>query len=124
VAGHGLRCLGGRTDSDLYPFSISPPAEDKIYCAPNPFRAGVDTTTFFFFLAGSGDASIDIYSLPHQDLVYSTRLDNLSQGINIFTYDGRDADGRILHSGLYVAHFKLTSDTHDSQQRVKFIVAR
>lgn len=115
---------GRRTDSDLYPFSISPPAEDKIYCAPNPFRAGVDTTTFFFFLAGSGNASIDIYSLPHQDLVYSARLDNLSPGINIFTYDGRDAERRILHSGLYVAHFKLKSDTHDSQQRVKFIVAR
>jgi hypothetical protein len=115
---------GRRTESDLYPFSLSPPVGDKIYCAPNPFRAGVETTTFFFFLAGSGGARIDIYSMPHQDLVYSTRLDGLSPGIHVFTYDGRDAERRILHSGLYVAHIKLTSDNHESQQRVKFIVAR
>ncbi len=115
---------GRQTKSDVYPVSLSPPVGEKFYCAPNPFRAGVDRTTFFFALSGNGSATITIYAMPHQDLVYTARLDGLSAGIHTFSYDGRDADNRVLNSGLYIAKFETRSDTNESHQLVRFVVAR
>ena len=110
---------GRNTNSATFTFSLAPDWSN-LYCAPNPFRAGAQPTVFSF-QASAGSASMKIYSLPHGDLVFSTQLNGLVDGPNLWTYDGRDGRGAVLFNGVYMA--VLESPGHD-KAKFKFIVAK
>lgn len=111
---------GRATMSAAFSFSIAP-GVGHLYCAPNPFRAGSEATTFIFNMSGPGWAKLSIYSLPSIGLVYSTSLDNLQAGVNTHVYDGMDGGGRSLYNGVYMAILDKKG-SEDETERFKFLV--
>jgi len=107
-----------------FSFSLAPDPISSMYCAPNPFRAGAQTTTFIFTMQGAGSAEMKIYILPHADLVYSTHWDRLTDGPNLWIYDGRDNHGQVLFNGVYLAVLNTHGTSQSGIQKFKFIVAK
>jgi hypothetical protein len=114
---------GRATMSGTFTFSLSP-SVGHFYCAPNPFRAGSQATTFIFNLAGPGSAKLSIYLLPSVDLVYSTSLDGLQDGVNTFDYRGVDDGGRVLYNGVYMAVLAKKGGQGNETERFKFLVVK
>jgi hypothetical protein len=91
----------GRTSSSpIYSFSIAP-VQDHLIAAPNPFHPGHGSTTLMFNMSGAGSAELEIFSLPEGRRVFKKHLDGLSDGVNIYSYDGRDNGGRLLPNGVF-----------------------
>ena len=107
-----------------FQFSLAPVPIASLYCAPNPFRAGRQPTTFIFTIAGAGRAELRIYVLPHGDEVFSTTLSGLKDGANLWAYDGRDNQGQILFNGVYLAVLETHGAFANGIQKFKFIVAK
>jgi len=114
---------GRATMSPAYSFSIAP-AVEKFFCAPNPFRAGSESTTCLFNMPGDGSAKISIYAMPSFDRVYSKTLGNLSAGINNFSYQGQDDRGRSLFNGVYMAVIEISGGTQHATQKFKLLVVK
>ena len=114
---------GRSTMSTAFTFSIAP-SVSHLYCVPNPLRAGSQDTTFIFAMAGPGSAKLSIYLLPSVDLVYSTTLDDLQDGINTFAYRGVDDGGRALYNGVYMAILAKKGGQGNETERFKFLVVK
>lgn len=119
---------GRATMSDEFTFSIAP-GVGGFYCAPNPFKAGFEPTTFIFNFSGFGSARLSIYSLPHIDLVFSTTLDNVQDGVNTYVYSGKDGDNRLLYNGVYMAILEKRGTQKNEtswaqKEKFKFVVAK
>ena len=114
---------GRSTKSAVFTFSIAP-SVSHLYCAPNPFRAGSEVTTFIFTMVGPGSAQLSIYLLPAIKLVYSTFLDGLQDGVNTFDYRGLDDGGRVLYNGVYMAFLKKKGGQGNETERFKFLVVK
>lgn len=114
----------GRTaESPIYAFSIAP-AVDHMIAAPNPFHPGRNTTTLMFSMPGAGSALLEIFSLPDAYPVLRTSLDGLFDGVNTYTYDGRDAGGRWLPNGVYVLRLKKNGAKGNDTETFKLVSAR
>jgi hypothetical protein len=117
--------LYGRDTWSAGTFSFSiVPGIDHMYCAPNPFKAGSQTTTFIFNMPGPGSGRMRIYTLPHADLVFEQSLDNLAAGTNLWAYNGLDGSGRPLYNGVYIAVLELHGSQGDDKQKFKFLVVK
>lgn len=114
---------GRSTMSGTFAFSISP-SVSHFYCAPNPFRAGSQNTTFIFNMAGPGSAKLSVYLLPSVDLVYSASLDDLQDGVNTFDYLGVDSRGSVLYNGVYMAILAKKGGQGNETERFKFLVVK
>ena len=114
---------GRATMSDVFSFSIAP-GVGSLYCAPNPFKAGNESTTFIFNFSGFGSAKFSVYSLPHVDLVFSTTLDGMQDGVNTYVYNGTDAHDRSLYNGVYMAVLEKKGDQKYETERFKFLVVK
>jgi hypothetical protein len=115
----------GRDTWSVGTFSFSVvPGIDHMYCAPNPFRAGSQSTTFIFNMPGPGSGRMKIYTLPHADLVFEQSLDSLAAGTNLWTYNGLDGSGRPLYNGVYLAVLELHGAQGDDRQKFKFLVVK
>jgi len=115
----------GRDTWSLGTFSFSlAPSLSHLYCAPNPFRAGTQFTTFIFNSPGPGSARMKIFSLPHADLVFDQPLDSLTDGTNLWTYNGLDGRGQPLYNGVYMAVLELQGSQRNELQRFKFLVIK
>jgi hypothetical protein len=110
---------GRHTFSPLFTFSIAP-AIDHFYCAPNPFRAGRESTRFIYS-SPPGNVPIKIYALPHGDLVYAGTITATLDGENTWSYDGRDNRGAALYDGVYMAVLDVNGH---GKEHFKFIVAK
>lgn len=116
---------GRAMKSAVFSFSLAP-GVGRLYCAPNPFRAGSEPTTFMFTMPGPGSAKLSFYYLPHLDLVFSTALNDLQPGVNAFGYNGADNSGRTLYNGVYMAIIQMkgvNGDDYDTQ-KFKFLVVK
>lgn len=111
---------GRSTLSPIFNFSISPGLLG-FYSAPNPFRPGKESTNFMFNMPGAGDATLKIFSLPHNNLVFETTLSGLQNGPNVFAYDGKDGQGQFLFNGVY--DVRLESSGTDGSLKQKFLMA-
>ncbi len=85
---------------------------------PNPFHAGVEPTTFAYYLPTSGRVTLKIWT-PRGDLVAtlaegSGRAPGLSQAD---VWDGRNGRGQTVRNGVYVAELVVDYDD-GSQARV------
>jgi hypothetical protein len=114
--------FGRTTLSPVYSFSIAP-YQDHLIAAPNPFHPG-QGTTFMFTMSGQGSANLEIYSLPDVRRVFSTHLDGLQDGVNIYAYDGRDSGGRLLPNGVFSVRLTKTGATGGGIERFKIISVR
>ena len=87
---------------------------------PNPFNSG---TTIPFFVTSAGDgparAAIRIYNLASQE-VRSLVGGMARPGMNHFSWDGTDRNGRALASGVYIARL----DGGESAKTAKLLLLR
>jgi len=113
---------GRSTMSQIYSFSVSP-SVSSLYCAPNPFRAQAEPTTFIFQMPGAGSAKLSLYLLPHIDLVFSVSLNSLQDGVNTYVYNGTDNNGKTLFNGVYLAVMDMKGLEGNVNQKFRFIVA-
>jgi hypothetical protein len=74
---------------------------------PNPFHA---TTTLRVGLPGVSDVSIDVYDVAGR-LVRSQNAANLAPGWHDVPFDGRDAAGNVLPSGVYFYRVRAAGET-------------
>jgi hypothetical protein len=84
----------------------------KLHNKPNPFS---DRTTFVFEhnkVGGTVDLKLDIFRMDGQWVtsLESKNLLMINQYVSL-DWDGRDANGQLLPSGLYVYRFQLTDET-------------
>jgi len=70
--------------------------------APNPFSG---QTQIFYSLPRELDVDIEIFDVAGRR-VYSKRVTRATQGWNAFVFDGRDASGRRLATGVYFYRIK------------------
>jgi hypothetical protein len=115
----------GRDTWSATTFSFSlVPGIDHMYCAPNPFRAGSQSTTFIFNMPAPGSGRMRIYALPHADLVFEQSFDSLAAGTNLWVYNGLDGSGRPLYNGVYTAVLDLYNAQGDDRKKFKFLVVK
>jgi hypothetical protein len=78
----------------------------RVYNAPNPFNPQKgENTRIFFEMPENGSAQLDIYS-EYGDKIKTISLNNLLQGTNEVTYDGKDGNGKVLYNGTYLCILK------------------
>ena len=99
-------------DSDIVPESYS---LDSAY--PNPFNP---QTTIEFTVPARTDAlvKVDVYNSAGQ-FVASLVDDNLAPGAYRTTWDGRDAQGQEVSSGVYM--YRMTAGTYSATHSVTFL---
>ncbi len=87
------------------------PAEFAIAARPNPFNP---RTELVVDLVASSDVSVRIYDV-HGRLVRTLERGVLDAGSHRLQFDGRDAAGRELSSGVYVARLETGMGTADTR---------
>ncbi|MBI2071180.1 MAG: hypothetical protein HYT79_11335 [Elusimicrobia bacterium] len=84
-------------------FSLVPrSAQSQAYNAPNPFRVNDGTDFVLTALEPVDKARIAVYSV-YQDLIWEGHFGPLSAGVHRLRWDGRDASGKPVFSGMYLA---------------------
>ena len=82
---------------------------------PNPFNP---STTISFALSTATEVSLDIYNLLGQTIL--TLSDQIeSAGEHVITWDGRDASGEPVASGVYL--YRLTTDNGTLSRKMLLI---
>lgn len=76
----------------------TPPLTKAAYSYPNPFKTG---TSLRFETDAKGSASLEIFNLRGQN-VRSLDAGTLAKGSHELIWDGRDARGKALPSGIYL----------------------
>ena len=72
------------------------------YAYPNPFAA---STGFAFALSRGGDICVDIYDVAGRNVRQLVRAAQ-GPGEYVLVWDGRDAGGKSLPSGVYLARYR------------------
>lgn len=83
---------------------------------PNPFNPN---TTISYSMADAGNARIDIYNLRGQ-ILRSFERDHANAGNYSFNWDGKDASGNFVGSGIYL--YRMTSGNYSATK--KFILSK
>ena len=88
---------------------------------PNPFVAGVTShTTIGFTLAAPTNVTLRVYDMLGHEVRTLVRNEDRAAGANSIEWDGRDANGNVVASGLY--YYQIV--TPDFTQSVKMQVVR
>jgi len=74
---------------------------------PNPFSGHTELSVG---LPGDADVTLDVFDVAGRR-VYSRELGRLAAGWQHVSYDGRDADGRLLPSGVYFYRISAGANT-------------
>jgi hypothetical protein len=116
VGGTGLTVV----DCALEPWAGVPDGEITgariLRVAPNPATSG--GTTIEFARAGSGAASVEIYSVGGR-AVACLSGESSSDGLGEVTWDGLDREGRPAASGVYLA--RLVTEEGTDRAKVVFM---
>jgi hypothetical protein len=90
---------------------------------PNPFAAGVEETSFVFFLPSEGTVSLTIWTARGERVVEVVGEEPLHAGLHQdFRWDGRNSRGSTVINGVYVAELKVRLN-HGSSERLLHKVA-
>ena len=82
---------------------------------PNPFNP---STTIEFSLENNGFVTLDIFNISGQK-VNTLFAKNLTAGVHSVIWDGRDANGSVVSSGIYFC--KLIMGDNQAVQRMVFV---
>jgi len=78
---------------------------------PNPFN---QTTTIEYHIATAGEVEIFIFNIGGQ-LVRTIALHHQLPGVYRTTWDGKNGEGKIVASGLYIYHLKFGNTIHSKR---------
>lgn len=115
--------FGRVAKSNVFTFALSF-SIGRFYSAPNPFRAGVEPTTFIFNMKGNGSAEFLIYSTPHFKKVFNHTCVGLSSGVNTYSYFGVDDNGEKLLDGVYMVVLNKSTAQGNENERFKIMVIK
>jgi sugar lactone lactonase YvrE len=85
---------------------VAVPAREH-YAVPNPFNP---TTTVHFRTAGAGVVTVGIYDVRGRLVRELARDTWMPAGLRRLVWDGRDASGRLLASGVYMYRVRASAD--------------
>ena len=88
---------------------------DTVRNYPNPFRIGIEATTFVALVNEAGTFDIRIYDAGGQ-FVTSFSQDTTGAGRSTVSWDGHNRQGAFVSPGLYFAKIHGHSPTHDETQ--------
>jgi hypothetical protein len=75
---------------------------------PNPFSAGREETHFVFYLPEAGEVDIDLFSPLGEPVATVVHAEPRGPGmIAPITWDGRNGDGELVLSGVYLARIQV-----------------
>ena len=86
---------------------------------PNPFRAGLETTELQYALSSATPVTITIYTVNGREVwnrSIASGAPGGQAGANSVTWDGRNANGRIVVDGVYIA--RITGGGADATIRI------
>jgi hypothetical protein len=96
----------------------------RVYNAPNPFNPQKgENTRIFFEMPENGSAQLDIYS-EYGDKIKTISLNNLLQGSNEISYDGRDANGKMLYNGTYLCVLKKKYAGQTKTEKCRLLIIK
>jgi flagellar hook assembly protein FlgD len=96
----------------------------RVYNAPNPFNPQKgENTRIFFEMPQNGSAQLDIYS-EYGDKIKTISLNNLLQGSNEISYDGRDANGKMLYNGTYLCVLKKKYAGQTKTEKCRLLIIK
>jgi hypothetical protein len=78
---------------------------------PNPFRAGTENTTIEFYLPSASTVSLVIYDVLGSKVIALADHQDLNQGMQRFTWDGRNGLGAYVINGVYYAQLSVNGTT-------------
>lgn len=90
------------------------PSYAPIDVFPNPFGAGELTVVFATaggLGGGAGQAVVSVYDVAGR-LVRKLADDRFNAGVQTVTWDGRDANGRLVASGVYFVRSNVGAEVH------------
>lgn len=96
----------------------------KPHCYPNPFNPkNNETTTFVFELGGLTKVGLYIYDLNGRMLFKKEEPVAPLLGVGTMVWDGKDANGKIVANGVYIANI-VNRDTNKLIGTCKVFVAK
>jgi len=87
---------------------------------PNPFKAGLESTTIEFYLPATGTADLVVYDCVGREVVRLLSGASLAAGLQRVTWDGHNGQGKTVLNGLYFVKLKANGDS----QVIKVAVSR
>ena len=112
----GYKGVAGTEECPGPGWSIVPQSSALAGCWPNPFNP---QTTVTFTLSAPGPAQLTVYDLRGRAVANLVDRD-LGAGEHTVTWDGRDAQGVAVSSGVYV----MQLETRDGICSRKIVLAR
>lgn len=97
---------GSSVEAPAVEISLAPALARRLRTVPNPFGP---RTTLHFDLARPGDVWLGVYDAAGR-LVTALTHETLPTGRHHVNWDGRDADGVELASGVYIAELRTGAD--------------
>ena len=88
--------------------SIDPGTVRLLAAAPNPFRASTDLR---FALPVDSQVSLEVYDVTGRLVASPVRDERYPAGPHAVSWDGRDASGRPVASGVYFLRIRAGSAT-------------
>ena len=101
--GSGKLRIAGAIAAAITQVTELPGPSPLALCAyPNPFNPA---TSLHFNLPRAGDAEVRIFTVDGRQ-VWGHRIANAAAGERTLRWDGRNAEGRLMASGLYFVHLR------------------
>ncbi len=91
--------------------------EEFLLNYPNPFEPGKEVTNFVFDLPQPSDLTLKIYTLSGE-LVNDFEI---PAGTTIFAWDGRNGEGKVIQSGVYLAWLKIKNSGQEVKTKVAVV---
>jgi len=98
-------------DGSEFPAVVSAPSRlfAGVHNHPNPFQAGLETTTISYYLANDSRVSLRIFTLdgkPVFSRTFSAEEPQGRHGLRDIEWDGRNGDGRVVLNGVYICRLE------------------
>ncbi|MDZ7292551.1 MAG: PQQ-dependent sugar dehydrogenase [candidate division KSB1 bacterium] len=104
------------TASSVFDSNTMPTSNKLAQNYPNPFvkkaassAASISTTTIEYFLSRNAHVEVNIYNLQGQLIRQLQRLNQIA-GKHVVVWDGRDEQGKLLPSGIYLYQLRIDRD--------------
>lgn len=103
-------------DDTVYAFSLTgvyagSSDNTETWNYPNPFNPTKEQTIIRYYLKNDTNVEIRIFTLTGE-LVYSKRGIDSTEGFNIWHWDGRNGEGRIVENGGYICFINAGGEQH------------
>ncbi len=91
---------------------LSPDVASTFGNYPNPFRAGLESTTIEFNLTTPTEVSLQLYDVMGSKVITLLENKTLSAGLQRISWDGRNGTGSYVLNGVYYAQLSVNGNKY------------